>query len=139
MALGMVPRPQGCHPAILVFLSLQEYMQCVTAVDGEWLAELGPMFYSIKHAGKSRQVSILSAGPLPSAAVCLCFDIRRASLWACRESIVPDLLLPCSRRTAAVPRRKCLPWRRKWPWQRSSCVPAGRSRSAVTHWAVQGG
>ncbi|XP_014797821.1 PREDICTED: pre-mRNA-splicing factor ATP-dependent RNA helicase PRP16-like [Calidris pugnax] len=30
-------------------------MQCVTAVDGEWLAELGPMFYSIKHAGKSRQ------------------------------------------------------------------------------------
>lgn len=36
---------------------LQEYMQCVTAVDGEWLAELGPMFYSIKHAGKSRQVS----------------------------------------------------------------------------------
>ncbi|KAG7282469.1 hypothetical protein CRUP_000465, partial [Coryphaenoides rupestris] len=33
---------------------LKEYMQCVTAVDGEWLAELGPMFYSIKHAGKSR-------------------------------------------------------------------------------------
>lgn len=32
-------------------------MQCVTSVDGEWLAELGPMFYSIKHAGKSRQVS----------------------------------------------------------------------------------
>lgn len=79
MALGMVPRPQGCHPAILIFLSLQEYMQCVTAVDGEWLAELGPMFYSIKHAGKSRQVSILSlmswqtAGPLHvhSAAVCV--------------------------------------------------------------------
>lgn len=60
LALGMVSRPQGYHPAILVFLSLQEYMQCVTAVDGEWLAELGPMFYSIKHAGKSRQVSILS-------------------------------------------------------------------------------
>lgn len=34
----------------------QEYMQCVTAVDGEWLAELGPMFYSVKQAGKSRQV-----------------------------------------------------------------------------------
>lgn len=41
---------------------LQEYMQCVTAVDGEWLAELGPMFYSIKHAGKSRQVSQDEAG-----------------------------------------------------------------------------
>lgn len=34
-------------------------MQCVTAVDGEWLAELGPMFYSVKQAGKSRQVRIL--------------------------------------------------------------------------------
>lgn len=34
---------------------LQEYMQCVTAVDGHWLAELGPMFYSIKDSTKSRQ------------------------------------------------------------------------------------
>ncbi|XP_029464132.1 pre-mRNA-splicing factor ATP-dependent RNA helicase PRP16 isoform X3 [Rhinatrema bivittatum] len=38
-------------------MTTKEYMQCVTAVDGEWLAELGPMFYSIKHAGKSRQES----------------------------------------------------------------------------------
>lgn len=30
----------------------------MTAVDGEWLAELGPMFYSVKQAGKSRQVRI---------------------------------------------------------------------------------
>uniref|UniRef100_A0A671M920 Pre-mRNA-splicing factor ATP-dependent RNA helicase PRP16 n=1 Tax=Sinocyclocheilus anshuiensis TaxID=1608454 RepID=A0A671M920_9TELE len=42
-----------CSPHRLV--AKIEYMQCVTAVDGEWLAELGPMFYSIKHAGKSRQ------------------------------------------------------------------------------------
>lgn len=34
-------------------------MQCVTAVEGEWLAELGPMFYSVKQAGKSRQVKQL--------------------------------------------------------------------------------
>lgn len=34
-------------------------MQCVTAVDGEWLAELGPMFYSVKQAGKSRQVKVV--------------------------------------------------------------------------------
>merc|ERR1719412_3305425 len=32
----------------------KEYMQCVTAVDGYWLAELGPMFYSVKETGKSR-------------------------------------------------------------------------------------
>uniref|UniRef100_A0A8C8HRR1 Pre-mRNA-splicing factor ATP-dependent RNA helicase PRP16 n=1 Tax=Oncorhynchus tshawytscha TaxID=74940 RepID=A0A8C8HRR1_ONCTS len=35
-------------------MTTKEYMQCVTAVDGEWLAELGPMFYSVKQAGKSR-------------------------------------------------------------------------------------
>ena len=39
---------------------LQEYMQCVTAVDGTWLAELGPMFYSVKDSSKSRTVSTLS-------------------------------------------------------------------------------
>ena len=32
----------------------QEYMQCVTAVDGTWLAEVGPMFYSVKDSSKSR-------------------------------------------------------------------------------------
>ena len=39
---------------------LQEYMQCVTAVDGRWLAELGPMFYSVKDANKSRTVRFLN-------------------------------------------------------------------------------
>ena len=29
-------------------------MQCVTAVDPEWLAELGPMFFSIKQQGETR-------------------------------------------------------------------------------------
>ncbi len=43
---------------MIICLCLQEYMQCVTAVDGEWLAELGPMFYSVKEAGKSRQVRL---------------------------------------------------------------------------------
>ncbi len=28
-------------------------MQCVTAVDGHWLAELGPMFFSVKETSKS--------------------------------------------------------------------------------------
>lgn len=102
MALEMVPRLQECHPATLAFpLSLQEYMQCVTAVDGEWLAELGPMFYSIKHAGKSRQVSFLcrmswqTAGPLHtcSTAGCVCFDMEGAGLWACRESAADQLCL----------------------------------------------
>ncbi|XP_064399256.1 uncharacterized protein LOC135345737 [Halichondria panicea] len=29
-------------------------MQCVTAVDGHWLAELGPMFFSVKESNRSR-------------------------------------------------------------------------------------
>jgi len=30
-------------------------MQCVTAVDGHWLAELGPMFFSVKETSRTRQ------------------------------------------------------------------------------------
>jgi hypothetical protein len=29
-------------------------MQCVTSVEPEWLAELGPMFFSIKQQGETR-------------------------------------------------------------------------------------
>ncbi|KAJ2641294.1 hypothetical protein GGF44_002186, partial [Coemansia sp. RSA 1694] len=38
----------------LVFTS-KEYMQCVTAVDPKWLAEMGPMFFSLREAGASRR------------------------------------------------------------------------------------
>merc|ERR1712141_64997 len=33
----------------------KEYMQCVTSVDGYWLAELGPMFFSVKETSLSRE------------------------------------------------------------------------------------
>ncbi|VDM65458.1 unnamed protein product [Strongylus vulgaris] len=35
-------------------MTAKEYMQCVTAVDAVWLAELGPMFYSVKESRTSR-------------------------------------------------------------------------------------
>ncbi|ESO13044.1 hypothetical protein HELRODRAFT_188082 [Helobdella robusta] len=48
----------GYTPDYIVYHELvmtsKEYMQCVTAVDGQWLAELGPMFYSVKDSNKSR-------------------------------------------------------------------------------------
>ncbi|RWS29821.1 pre-mRNA-splicing factor ATP-dependent RNA helicase PRP16-like protein [Leptotrombidium deliense] len=48
----------GFTPDYVVYhellMTTKEYMQCVTAVDGTWLAELGPMFYSVKESGKSR-------------------------------------------------------------------------------------
>ncbi|KAL7670957.1 hypothetical protein ACOME3_005872 [Neoechinorhynchus agilis] len=37
-----------------LFMTHKEYMQCVTAVDGQWLAELGPMFFSLKDPDRSR-------------------------------------------------------------------------------------
>lgn len=47
-------------------------MQCVTAVDGTWLAELGPMFYSVKDTLKTRQVirSAIFATRLPLRGFC---------------------------------------------------------------------
>ena len=33
-------------------------MQCVTAVDGHWLAELGPMFFTVKESTSTRFVSV---------------------------------------------------------------------------------
>ena len=35
-------------------MTKKEFMQSVTAVDGEWLAELGPMFFSIKETKRNK-------------------------------------------------------------------------------------
>jgi pre-mRNA-splicing factor ATP-dependent RNA helicase DHX38/PRP16 len=57
--------PSGLHPSSALFglgytpdyvcyheliSTTKEYMSCVTAVEGEWLAEAGPMFFSIKES-----------------------------------------------------------------------------------------
>jgi pre-mRNA-splicing factor ATP-dependent RNA helicase DHX38/PRP16 len=48
----------GYTPDYIVYhelvMTTKEYMQCVTAVDAQWLAELGPMFYSIKESHITR-------------------------------------------------------------------------------------
>ncbi|XP_022010355.1 pre-mRNA-splicing factor ATP-dependent RNA helicase DEAH7 [Helianthus annuus] len=36
-----------------LILTTKEYMQCVTCVDPRWLAELGPMFFSVKDSDTS--------------------------------------------------------------------------------------
>ncbi|TPX35547.1 hypothetical protein SmJEL517_g02068 [Synchytrium microbalum] len=49
----------GYTPDYIVYHELvytsKEYMQCVSAVDPYWLAELGPMFFSVKEAGFSQR------------------------------------------------------------------------------------
>jgi pre-mRNA-splicing factor ATP-dependent RNA helicase DHX38/PRP16 len=54
---------RGFTPDYIVYHELlftsKEYMQCVTAVDGTWLAELGPMFFAIKASNFSQRVKIV--------------------------------------------------------------------------------
>ncbi|XP_026325030.1 pre-mRNA-splicing factor ATP-dependent RNA helicase PRP16 [Hyposmocoma kahamanoa] len=49
----------GTSPDYVVYhelmMTTKEYMHCVTAVDGRWLAELGPMFFSVKETGKTNR------------------------------------------------------------------------------------
>jgi pre-mRNA-splicing factor ATP-dependent RNA helicase DHX38/PRP16 len=49
--LGYTPDYVTYHELIM---TSKEYMSCVTAVDGEWLASMGPMFFSIKESYASR-------------------------------------------------------------------------------------
>jgi len=49
--LGYTPDYIVYHELIM---TTKEYMQCVTAVDPVWLAEMGPMFFSVKEDYKSR-------------------------------------------------------------------------------------
>ncbi|KAL3318840.1 Pre-mRNA-splicing factor ATP-dependent RNA helicase PRP16 [Cichlidogyrus casuarinus] len=48
----------GYSPDYIVYheliMTTREYMQCVTAVDGNWLAEFGPIFYSVKDSNLDR-------------------------------------------------------------------------------------
>lgn len=45
LCLGYIPEYVVYHELVM---TSREYMNCVTAVDPNWLAEMGPMFFSIK-------------------------------------------------------------------------------------------
>jgi pre-mRNA-splicing factor ATP-dependent RNA helicase DHX38/PRP16 len=49
--LGYTPDHVIYHELVM---TSKEYMKCATAVDGEWLAELGPMFFSVKQSYEDR-------------------------------------------------------------------------------------
>ncbi|KAF8390619.1 hypothetical protein HHK36_025146 [Tetracentron sinense] len=50
--LGYTPDYVVYHELIL---TTKEYMQCATSVEPQWLAELGPMFFSVKESDTSMQ------------------------------------------------------------------------------------
>lgn len=45
LCLGHIPEYVVYHELVM---TSKEYMSCVTIVDPQWLAELGPMFFSIR-------------------------------------------------------------------------------------------
>jgi pre-mRNA-splicing factor ATP-dependent RNA helicase DHX38/PRP16 len=45
LCLGQIPEYVVYHELVM---TSREYMNCVTMVDPHWLAEMGPMFFSIK-------------------------------------------------------------------------------------------
>lgn len=51
--LGYTPDYVVYHELVM---TTKEYMSCVTAVEGEWLAELGPMFFSVKESYQKRSI-----------------------------------------------------------------------------------
>lgn len=62
----LIVRPgMGYMPDYVVYheliMTAKEYMQCVTSVEAAWLAELGPMFYSLKDAGSTRTAKRLQS------------------------------------------------------------------------------
>lgn len=54
--LGYTPDHVVYHE--LVYTGTKEYMSCVTAVDAEWLAELGPAFFSIRQRPGDRAAAL---------------------------------------------------------------------------------
>ena len=51
--LGFTPDYVVYHELVM---TSKEYMQCVTAVDPLWLAQMGPMFFSVKPLGGSGSI-----------------------------------------------------------------------------------
>ncbi len=45
LCLGYIPEYVVYHELVM---TSKQYMNCVTTVDPYWLAELGPMFFSVK-------------------------------------------------------------------------------------------
>ncbi|KFD54553.1 hypothetical protein M514_04498 [Trichuris suis] len=93
----------GYTPDYVVYhelvMTAKEYMQCVTAVDGCWLAELGPMFYSIKQSGVTRCVSDQAKMRSSSFDTSLLFrrnDSKRSRTWKqwSKKCVRPNSNLP---------------------------------------------
>jgi hypothetical protein len=91
--LGYTPDYVCYHEMIM---TSKEYMSCVTSVDAEWLAELGPAFFSIRSRpadrlaalAKNRERGLFPPTPAPSAAAAARSSSTAPSLSAARSSSI---------------------------------------------------
>jgi len=65
-ALGFTPDYVVYHELIM---TSKEYMQCVTSVDPQWLAEMGPMFFSLKHMNGALTADLQLSGSMMKAEI----------------------------------------------------------------------
>ena len=118
--LGYTPDHVIYHELVL---TSREYMKCTTAVDGEWLAELGPMFFSVKQSYADRVAKRKRERTEADAMEADFEDVRRLrDLDARREA----------RAAAATPRpgtRICTPGLGRRPPRARPPVPRGFERS----------
>lgn len=82
--MGSLPKYIIYHELVM---TTKEYMHCATAVEGEWLAELGPMFYSLRtsiyngkdSAATGSRAAYLSSASLASSSTSLFETAAKAS------------------------------------------------------------
>lgn len=95
--LGTTPDYVVYHELIM---TAKEYMQCATAVDGHWLAELGPMFFSVKETGRSgREKKKQAAEHLQE---------MEAQMQKAQKQITDDKLQAAQRQEAMMPKQEIL-------------------------------
>lgn len=77
----------GYTPDYIVYHELvytsKEYMQCVSAVDPEWLAEMGPLFFSIK-VGRTQGQSCFCTMQCCGIGI-ICVTVHFSAIIACNE------------------------------------------------------
>ncbi|XP_055383780.1 pre-mRNA-splicing factor ATP-dependent RNA helicase PRP16 isoform X2 [Condylostylus longicornis] len=93
--LGTTPDYVVYHELIM---TAKEYMQCATSVDGYWLAELGPMFFSVKESGRSgREKKKQAAEHLKEMEI----QMQKA-----QEQMVEQKLVAAQRQEALIPKQE---------------------------------
>ena len=99
----------GYTPDFIVYhellMTTKEYMMCVTAVEADWLAELGPMFFSVKRSGTDSRLQREAASRAAMAAEAAAAKLQKQQQLAGAQT---PQLLGSSSSAAAGPQQQRL-------------------------------